>query len=224
MRFFLVAIDPKYGCPVLEALFKVSDLSDLRRILKLQVEDDPEMRMHYSIDTVGLAAITSEFAVSFDPRDREVELWPWHSIRATPYLVHTNYELFLLLDGRKKFARMGESFPPEAHYQEELFEPYVASGILHKVVEVSPYAKPIKLKDGRVFHGDRTVYYTSKGEEWRVAAWKLIFSASKKLGWNETFERLEGMLFGYEEWQMDWWIGQWRRPPKINLQNQEQQP
>jgi hypothetical protein len=25
-------------------------------------------------------------------------------------------------------------------------------------------------------------------------------------GWNEHFERLEGMLFGYEDWQNDWWI------------------
>lgn len=24
--------------------------------------------------------------------------------------------------------------------------------------------------------------------------------------WNEDFERIQGMLIGYEEWQMDWWI------------------
>ena len=28
-------------------------------------------------------------------------------------------------------------------------------------------------------------------------------------GWNEHFERLEGMLFGYEDWQNDWWINEW---------------
>jgi hypothetical protein len=30
------------------------------------------------------------------------------------------------------------------------------------------------------------------------------------LGWNETFERLEGMLYGYEDWQIDWWIAHLR--------------
>jgi Protein of unknown function (DUF5131) len=62
-----------------------------------------------------------------------------------------------------------------------------------------------KKKAGR--QGFRTVYYTPKGEEWRVAAHKLIRKASDKSGgWNEHFERLEGMLFGYEDWQNDWWI------------------
>jgi hypothetical protein len=28
----------------------------------------------------------------------------------------------------------------------------------------------------------------------------------KSGGWNEHFERLVGMLFGYEDWQNDWWI------------------
>ena len=36
---------------------------------------------------------------------------------------------------------------------------------------------------------------------------KLIWhAAGKSGGWNEYFERLEGMLFGYEDWQNDWWI------------------
>jgi hypothetical protein len=53
----------------------------------------------------------------------------------------------------------------------------------------------------------RTVYYTLKGEEWRIPANKLIHDASGKSGgWNEHFQRLEGMLFGYEDWQNDWWI------------------
>ncbi|MGE4076243.1 MAG: hypothetical protein AB7F22_11875 [Reyranella sp.] len=34
---------------------------------------------------------------------------------------------------------------------------------------------------------------------------------SAKSGWNEHYERLEGMLFGYEEWQNDWWIDDLRQ-------------
>ena len=41
---------------------------------------------------------------------------------------------------------------------------------------------------------------------------KLLYEAtSQSGGWNETYERLEGMLFGYEDWQNDWWIENGRR-------------
>jgi hypothetical protein len=36
-----------------------------------------------------------------------------------------------------------------------------------------------------------------------VTIWQ---ASSKSGGWNEHFERLEGMLFGYEDWQNDWWV------------------
>ena len=39
----------------------------------------------------------------------------------------------------------------------------------------------------------------------------MISKASAKEDWNHTFERLEGMLFGYEEWQNDWWIERLRK-------------
>jgi hypothetical protein len=35
----------------------------------------------------------------------------------------------------------------------------------------------------------------------------LIWGKFGKTGaWNENLERLEGLLFGYEDWQNDWWI------------------
>ena len=120
-----------------------------------------------------------------------------------------------MLDGRKKFARMGEEYPPEEHYNESYFDKYVLAGVLHREVVLKPFSKPFKMKDGREFYGIREVYYTLIGEEWRIPAWKLIAKASQKTGWNESFERLEGMLFGYEEWQMDWWIARYKKPPPI---------
>ena len=45
----------------------------------------------------------------------------------------------------------------------------------------------------------RTVYYTPKGEEWRIPAYKLVWQAALQSRWNEHFERMQGMLFGYEE-------------------------
>ena len=117
-----------------------------------------------------------------------------------------------MIDGRKQFARMGgEYYPPNCHFDESLFDRCVAQGLLHKEVELEEFDEPLRLKDGRVFDGFRTVYYTRKGEEWRIPAWKLISKASRKSGWNENFERLEGMLFGYEDWQNDWWIEDLRK-------------
>ena len=57
-----------------------------------------------------------------------------------------------------------------------------------------------------IIEGLREVYYTPIGEDWRVPAMRLLWAATAKYPWNEGFERLEGMLFGYEEWQIDWWI------------------
>ncbi len=46
-----------------------------------------------------------------------------------------------------------------------------------------------------------------KGEEWRIGASKLLYGGFGKIGaWNETLERLEGVLFGYDDWQNDWWM------------------
>jgi hypothetical protein len=205
-RFFLQAIDADHGCPVLEAAFDVADLDELRSLLGSCADDDPELRRTYSIDTGELAAICERFGVAFDPGDHDIRVEPWDSMRAIPYLVHTRYELLLLLNGTKKFARMGDAYPPYRHHDEELFDRYVAEGLLHKEVQLEPFPEPYTLKDGRVIEGVRDTYYTPKGEEWRIQAWKLVYAASRKSTWNEDFERLQGMLFGYEEWQMDWWI------------------
>jgi hypothetical protein len=122
--------------------------------------------------------------------------------------VHTSWELPLLLDGRKKLARFLDTYSKSDAYmawvldREEAFDRWVARGLLHKEVDDERFEEPI----GGVL-GVRTVYYTPKGEEWRIPAHKVIEKASGKSGgWNEHFERLEGMLFGYEDWQNDWWI------------------
>jgi hypothetical protein len=78
-------------------------------------------------------------------------------------------------------------------------------------VVVEPFEKPVCRKNGDVIEGLRTVYYTRKGEEWRIPAMKLVWDAAAKSGWSPDFERLQGMLFGYEDWQNDWWIADLRK-------------
>jgi hypothetical protein len=211
-RFILQAIDPDFGCPAFEAMFAVARLDELRHILGEAADNDPELEMHYRLEPAEVAAIGRRFDVPFDPGGREAWLCPWKRMRDDiPYLVHTGYELPLMLEGRKQFARMGgEYYPPHRHWNEDRFDHYVAQGLLHKEVELAPFGEPYRTKSGHTVEGLRTVYYALKGQEWRIDAWKLISKASKE-GWNDTFERLEGMLFGYEGWQNDWWIEHLRR-------------
>jgi hypothetical protein len=204
-HFILEAFDCDQWCPVLQALVQVDDLNALRTILDDSATEDPDLRHIYRLDEGDIAAIIARFDVAFDHRRLDANNLVVNIFRRrlrldkTPYLVHTGYELPLMLEGRKKLARMSHQYPPESFEGESRFDHWVTNGFLHREENVTP---PFDK-----YRGHRTVYYTPKGEEWRIPAMKLIGYASAKAGgWNEYFERLEGMLFGYEDWQNDWWI------------------
>jgi len=177
-RFVLEVFDCTLWCPTAQAPFYPTDVGPLRSILGLGAADDPELEYLYYPNDDQIAAIVSAFD-TFDPRqlddeaEIEIRLFRLPGTMETPYLVHTNWELPLLLEDRKKLARFSYVYPRE---------------------------------EG--FHGDEAFdRWVAKGEEWRVPALKLINEASGKSGgWNDHFERLEGMLFVYEDWQNDWWI------------------
>jgi len=211
-RFILQAIHPEYGCPALEAMFVVEKLEELRELLGPDAEEDQDLEYFYTLEPNEVAAINQRFDIGFDPLGRTAYLYKWTESRNFPYLIHAGYELLLMLEGRKQFARMYLEYPPMQHHHEEGFDRYVAQGLLYKEVEIKEFDRPVRSKDGRLMEGIRTAYYTRKGEEWRIQAWQMIEAASRKTGWNDTLERLEGMLFGYEDWQNDWWIEKiWQR-------------
>ncbi|MGO1080885.1 hypothetical protein [Inquilinus sp. CA228] len=204
---FLFVFDREQWCPVFLIRLETPDLDRLRSLLGSAADNDPELNHGYRLDEDEAAAIAAasgtELELSgLDTADREYVLHWLHSIDTAPYLVHTGYELPLLLDGRKKLARMVHEYPPMTFDGEHRFDHWVAQGVLHREEIVEPFGRPMG-----EFLGFRTVYYTPKGEEWRIPALKLIVEASARpRGWNEDFERLEGMIFGYEDWQNDWWI------------------
>lgn len=206
-RFILEAFDRTQSCAVLQALIHVSDLDALRSILGEAAADDPELKETYRLNDQELAAIVEKFNAAFDPKRLEADdliigLCRFNRLCEVPYLIHTGCELPLLLDGRKKLACIGHGYPPATFEGEDRFEHWVAKGVLHREVVLDPFVPPTEK-----WHGHRTVYYTPKGEEWRIPASKLVWQAAGQSGgWNEYFERLEGMLFGYEDWQNDWWI------------------
>jgi hypothetical protein len=211
-RFLLEAFDLELRCPVLQAMLPIDDTEALRTILGGSADDDPGLEWIYHLDDEQLAAIAAKFNVSFDAaqldsKDLDIILCRWRPSDQMPYLAHTRYELPLLLDGRKKLARFVEVYPPMTFDGEDQFEHWVAEGVLHREEVIEPFDAPTRTSRGHTYVGRRTVYYTPKGEEWRIPAMKLIWhAAGKSGGWNEHFERLEGMLFGYEDWQNDWWI------------------
>jgi len=207
--FILEAFDRELWCPVLQALVHISDLAALRAILGKAGDDDPDLQHMYSIDDQELAALVTKFSVSFPidelkAREIDINLFRARSSEA-PYLIHTRYELPLLLEGRKKLARMSHGYPPPTFDGEHRFDRWVVQGLLHREEVSEPFDPPGQQYQG--YQGHRTVYYTPKGEEWRIPASKLVWDAAARSGgWNEYFERLEGMLYGYEDWQNDWWI------------------
>ncbi len=212
-RFVLQALDPALGCPVLEAMLRVADLEELRPLLGKDALEDAELRHSYVLDPDELCTITERFGVAFDAAGRECWLSRARSIGDVPYLVHTGYELALMLDGVKPFAKFDAGYPiePGEFTVEALFEPHVRSGLLVKRVVDEPFDPPIRTRRGRVFEGQRWVFYARRTEEWRIDAHLLLQRQHNHGPWNETLERLEGSLLGYTDEQNDWWIMHRRR-------------
>jgi hypothetical protein len=211
-RFVLGAFDHEQWCQVLQTLLPVTDPAPLRELLGEAAKDDPELEQNYILDQDQVAAIIARFNVGFDAaqlesQDLTIFLFRLRRAEEMPYQIHGGYELPLLLEGRKKLARFTDHYPPMTFMGEHRFDHWVSRGVLHREVVDDPFDPPIETRRGQTIQGHRTVYYTLIGEEWRIPAMKLIEkTAGQSGGWNEYFERLQGMLFGYEDWQNDWWI------------------
>jgi hypothetical protein len=203
--FILEAIDDDLLYPCLATRFRTADLQKLKTILSVKNGEDPSLERVYLLSAIETAALCDAFDIEFDSRNQDVFLfkdsvrWP----RCSPYLFHTGYELPLLLDGRKKLAFFYYDSTDDSNFDSRLkarFDHYVAAGLLHEEADLG------STPDAPGRHVG-TIYYAPKGEEWRIPAMKLIRRASGLAGgWNEHFERLEGTLMGYEDWQNNWWL------------------
>ena len=104
-----------------------------------------------------------------------------------------------MLQGKKPlaaFCDVLETNCSEEIIPEKTFAPYVTSGKIIRRESISGEA-PKQL---------RRVLYALLGEEWRMDAYLLLWEVAGKSGWNESLERFEGRLLGYEEWQCDFQI------------------
>jgi hypothetical protein len=205
--FLFQAVDSKLGCSVLEAIMNVDDLEILRRLLGPDADNDSDFSNYYVLSPDEVRAITDQFCANFEPISQETYLSKWNRDAETPYLIHTNFELLLMLDGRKPFSMFGISYPTEEGEDEieSLFEPHVQAGQIKKFVRIEQFESPIKGAQNRVYDGIRHLFYTLPGEEWRVEAHRLVKDQLKFGRWNYTLERLEGTLLGYTETENAWW-------------------
>jgi hypothetical protein len=122
-----------------------------------------------------------------------------------PYLVHTGFELPLMLDGRKPLAVFSDVWP--AAWLEDVlkrFEPHVQAGCFVQRIADAPlaHAGPVRPGDRRL----RRILFALPAEAWRIDAYLALWNAEAGSGWTMDSERREGTLLGYEDWQNDWWM------------------
>jgi hypothetical protein len=206
--FFLRQIDRSIGCAVAEMRVCIADLAGLRDILG--GSNDADLAFDYDLiaqDVARIAAICVP-PVALDARLNSIE--PWHPMREGPYLVHTGYELPLMLEGRKPLAVFADVWP--APWLEELlqrFEPYVQTGRFIRRIVDDPLPHEKLRRAG--YLAMRRVLFSLPGQEWRIEAYLDLWRGAEATRWGKASERREGELLGYEDWQNDWWVAH-RRP------------
>lgn len=187
---------------------RIEDLEQLKAVLAPESDSDPDLKGLY----VGLSPrVMQKIGVlCIPPIVPDAILTglsrPYLAFDAVPYLIHTNFELPLMLDGRKPLAVFGDVYPSD--WFDELlepFEPFVASGqILRRIIDTPVPALKQQHPD---LDGMRDVLFALPDEAWRINAYiRDILNRSRD--WDDDLERLQGSLLGYEDWQNDWWIEQ----------------
>jgi hypothetical protein len=127
--------------------------------------------------------------------------------RSFPYLVHTNRELGLMLKGVKPlayFSDFPETMPDCTARYLRMFDRHVKQGRFTKHLHIEHM--PAEKLPHKEFH---KIFYTLPGEEWRVDAMLELYASPKP--WSDTHERRLGELYGYEDWQNDWWLARHSR-------------
>jgi len=130
----------------------------------------------------------------------------------TRFLVSDIARLRAIIGGIDEDPKFSDAYPNE-WFEERMnkFTPFVESGRLIRRVVKRPFDRPRGNSDGNRVDGISEVFFALPGEEWRVDAYLLLWQVAAKTKWNYSLERFEGLLLGYEDWQIDWWIEQLRK-------------
>lgn len=207
-EFVLQGLDPVTETVFIEWRVRIADIERLKEILGADCAEDPELRgTYYDISKRDMRRIGRICQPPMVPDDLYTAIKRYRPMfEDVPYMVHTNFELPLMLDGRKPLAVFGDGYPSD-RFDDYLapFEPFVAAGkIVRRIVnEPMPHIKERRPD----LDGIRHVYFALPGEEWRIDAYLLLMDSCKSgEARADVQERLQGSLLGYEDWQNDWWI------------------
>lgn len=175
--------------------FDVHDIAGLCHALDVETF---ESWASYELNKTDIETLNSGYGLGIH-HDGRVTLRMRGEVDEHPYLLHTNRELLLMLQGRKPLSVFTDDAPSTGSssqfFPEGKFDAYVAAA---KIVKYE-YAEPIDNGPPRV----RWVFYALPEEAWRIKAYVLLFETSKRSGWNEGFERMQGSLLGYSEQEND---------------------
>ena len=121
------------------------------------------------------------------------------------YEIHTNRELEFMLTRGKPLAHFCDAYPPlplEDVIPRKAFAPYVLSGNFERLIFVAPLIEPAPVGAPHI-KGTIHFLYSIPSESWRIDAYIAMLSEAARAGWSEHFERLQGTLLGYLDWQND---------------------
>ena len=197
LQFVIEIYDPETECVANQIGIETKDVHELSEVLGI-----PDMQTHetYELDASDLARINDRYGTAINLSVSKVVLRYRLSFDDLPYQIHSNRELALMLAGKKPLAVfVGAYFTIldfEEIPEERVFDPHVASGRFLKREYIEIAADEARSKTRRIL-------YARPSEGWRINAHILLIQTARKVGWNEGFERMEGALLGYEEWQND---------------------
>lgn len=198
--FLLKFLSPETGCSAHEIRFE----APIEAVAAILDGETLQLRDHsFYLERNEFNTLSSMLALPFPEPDGEVMLTRPQKIDWAPYLVHTNFELALMLDGRKPFAVFSDVENSEIIERiRAYFQPHVGSSAIIERVETVTNSKI----------GLVHISYALPGEEWRFDAYTELMSEGH---WTDESEYRLGRLLGYTKEQCQWWIAQRRKAGNV---------
>ncbi len=206
--FVLQGFDAVTDTVCVEWRVNIGNVNQLRSVLAPDSDGDPDLKcLYYGLSDSDMRKIGKLCRPSIVPHVIFTGIRrPNVASDAIPYLIHTNFELPLMLEGRKPLAVFVHSYPSE-WFDDFLapFAPFVASGqLLRRTIDTPMPHLKLRRQD---LEGMRKVFFALPSQEWRIDAYVENIE-NRTRDWDDDLERLAGTLLGYEDWQNDWWIEQ----------------
>lgn len=192
----LEIIDSTTGCIAKEIEFSGDEIP--RLLALLEIESSNFFGISYDLNESDMRVIQDYFGFAKIP-----EITSAACLRArgiwdeSPYKIHTNRELLMMLAGEKPLAVFYDAYVAgndSKVIRDEKFGPYVLAGrfIKREHIEIDPEDASNSI---------RWIFYALPSEGWRIDAYILMKRTAKFSGWNDGFERFEGSLLGYTDEQ-----------------------